>query len=133
MLVDAGRAFLLKVITGQISPEGFKMGLYTNTVSWTRSTLLAGLTEPTQSGYTRQDIPSWDAPTVLAGGEGSTVDDAVVFQDTDVTPIVAKGFFYVSASTGVFLGGDNFPAPLTIPASSGSLSIFPQLIDSTYP
>lgn len=133
MLVDAGRLYMLKVLTGQTAPESIRIGLYTNAVSWSRSTLLTGLTEAAFSGYARRTIPGWGVPTTLAGGEGSTVANQETFSNTSGSAAVLKGFFYVTATTGVFLGGDAFTSDLTIPATIGTLGIFPELQDSTYP
>lgn len=133
MLVDAGRLYMLKVLTGQLAVETIKMGLYSNAVAWSRTTLLSGLTELANAGYARQTASGWGAPTTLASGEGDVVANQVTFSNTSVSPAVAKGFFYVTSTTNVFLGGDAFAADMTIPANIGTLGIFPELQDSTYP
>lgn len=109
------------------------MGLYTNAVSWTRATLLTGLTEAANAGYARQTTSGWGTPTTLGTGEGDTVAASVTFSNTSGSAVVCKGFFYVTSTTGVFLGGDAFAADLTIPATIGTLTVYPELQDSTYP
>lgn len=133
MLVDAGRLYMLKVLTGQLAVETIRMGLYSNAVAWSRATLLTGLTELSNAGYARQDVTGWGTPTSLATGEGDVVANQVTFSNTSASAAVAKGFFYVTTTTNVFLGGDAFAADLTIPATIGTLGIYPELQDSTYP
>jgi len=127
MLVNAGDLYVLKVLTSQIAPEAIRMGLYTNDQVWVEGTVLADLTEVAVSGYARQTTAAWVNPVTLGNGRGSTIANQVVFANTSGAAVVAKGFFYVSATTGAFLGGDNFAAPLTIPATIGTLSIYPEL------
>lgn len=134
MLVDAGRAYILKVATSQLTAKALNMGLYTNAVTWSRSTVLADLVEPSGgTGYVRQPTGPWQPPTVLAGGEGSTTAPSVGFTNTSASPVTVIGFFYISTDGSVFLGGDAFASPLTVPANTGTLNAFPQLIDTTYP
>lgn len=132
MITDAGKQYILKVLTGQLAVETIKMGLYVNTVAWSNTTNLAGMTEPTQTGYARQLTSGWGAPTIDGALNGDTTASAVTFSDTDATPIVAVGFFYVTSTTNVFLGGAPFAATLTIPATVGTLTVTPELQDNTY-
>lgn len=131
MLVDAGRIYALKVLTGQITPEAIKVGLYTNAVSWSRSTLFSDLAEVGASGYARQTTAGWQVPTIDASGNGDTSASQATFANTSAGAVTAVGFFYLTGTTGVFLGGDAFATPLVIPANIGTLSIFPQLRDNT--
>lgn len=131
MLTDAGRLYMLKVLTGQIAAETIRMGLYGGTPTWARTTVLADVGELTASGYARQNTSGWGAPVTLGTGNGSTVASQVVFSNTSAGAVVANGFFYVTGTSNVFLGGDAFAAPLTIPATIGTLSVFPELQDTT--
>lgn len=131
MLVDAGRIYMLKVLTGQTAVETIRMGLYTNAVSWSRATVFADLTEVAASGYARQNTAGWQVPTINGAGRGDTTASQVSFANTSGAAVVCKGFFYVTATTGTFLGGDAFSSDLTIPATIGTLSVFPQLQDDT--
>lgn len=133
MLVDAGRLYMLKIITGQIAVETVKMGLYTNTVAWSRATVFTDLTEVAASGYARQTTSAWQPPTLDASGNGDTTAGQVSFANTSGASVVVKGFFYLTGTTGVFLGGDAFAADLTIPPTIGTLSIFPEFKDNTLP
>lgn len=133
MLSAAGRLYLLKIATGQIPVETIKVGLYSNSVVWTKDTVLADLTELAQSGYARQTTGAWSIPAPNAGGDGVTTAAAVTFNNNSGAAVTATGFFYVTTTTGVFLGGDAFAAPLTIPATVGTLSVNPSIVDNTLP
>jgi len=133
VLVDAGRNYVARITTQQLTPLTLTMGLYTNAVTWGRGTLLTDLAEVAVSGYGRQDTGPWQVPTVLAGGEASTTAPSVAFHNNAAAPVVVVGFFYTTSDGAFFLGGDAFASPLTIPASGGVLNVFPQIVDTTYP
>jgi len=133
MLTDGGRNYVARVVTQQLSALPLTMGLYTNSVSWQRGTLLTDLAEVIASGYGRQDCGPWQAPTILAGGEANTVAPSVAFHNTSPSPVIVVGFFYCTNDGAFFLGGDAFASPLTIPATTGVLNVFPSLTDTTYP
>lgn len=118
MLTEAGRKYLLNVLRGTQAPEDYTFGLYTNTPTWSDATVFGDLTEPTETGYAPQPVPAstLGVPS-YAGGDAKSDADLVTITNGDVTAIVANGFYVKGATSGVFLGGDDFAAPVTISAS----------------
>jgi len=131
MWVNTGLIWALRIVTQQLVIEDVKIGLYTNAVAWNPATVFGDLVEPVESGYAQQLCSGWNSPIITGGNQGDVAGLNVTFTDSDVTDIVAIGFFYIGATTGTLLGGDQFVTPQTIPNSGGILLIQPQALDTS--
>lgn len=135
MLVDTGRAAVNKIISGLQSPEALLFCLYTNTVTWSHSTVIGAITEAAWTLYVRQSVAlgAWNPPAADATfDQVSVATIAAVFTNGTGSTQTANGFFVIGSSSGVLYGGAAFSTPLAIVASS-NVSTFPQLITNAVP
>jgi hypothetical protein len=101
--------------------------LFQNNVPFVNTTVLTSLIEANYSTYAALALPGWGA--AAGGGAGTSISNngTVSFAPgVLVTPQICYGW-YVTDNAGALLGGDTFPAPLTMGGTTTLLTITPSL------
>jgi hypothetical protein len=120
------RALLTHLITTGGPLFGAIVGLFTNTITITHTTVFADLVEATFAGYSRSATITWGTvftnPSFFAEADGNTTQ----FNCTgSTTPETITGYFVVDGSSQL-LYAENFDTPIPISGSGDAVVIVPQ-------
>jgi hypothetical protein len=106
---------ILPVLTGAAAAlQTVKMGLYTNAIVPSRTTVIASLTEPIYVGYARQTLV-WGAVERDLIGNISITAAMLNFQmPSAANPTTVLGYFLVFGAGPALLGAENLVAPIAL-------------------
>lgn len=110
--------------------NGIWVGLYTAVNGSVGPNLAIGdLTEPTYTGYARQQLLTWTTAYLDGSGLDTIIDGALHFKPSDtMTANTILGAFLGSASAvGVLVGIDPAPSPVPLTGPTTILTITPKV------
>lgn len=124
---DEGLIWLLQ----QLAANNLKMHLFTNNISPSRATTLAGLTEATWTGYAVVTLASGSWVSLGVGGNvGTLAYPAVTFSNTSAGSVTAYGFYITdNAVTKLLCVGLFDGSPVTLVATTGTYTFVPTIGD----
>lgn len=109
------------------SAEDYQIGLFTNNVTISDTTVIGSLTEATWTSYARVSLPRSALTAAALTGNISYLGTTVVPQFTNGTGsgVTTYGWFMVGVSSGLLVAAQNFSgAPVTI-AATNVLTLYP--------
>lgn len=120
IITTDGRVLILDVIFGKQPTLALDVGLYTNNIAFSNSTLISDLVEPL-GDYLRVPVPNWTRqqaiePPIMSGEQSNHII-------TGWTGLV-YGYFLVVGDR--LVAGESFQNPYNISGSTQSLGIIPK-------
>lgn len=124
---DQGLIFIIQ----QLVANNLKLHLFTNNITPSDSTVLAGLTEAAWTGYASQTLSSGTWVSLgVASHIGAMAYPVCTFLNTSGGSVSAYGWYITDNAVTMLVAVGLFDsAPVTLPATTGSYSFIPTIGD----
>jgi hypothetical protein len=111
MLVDDGRITWLNMLMGNQSLLPGWIGLYQNTVSWSRNTKITDIVDTFPPNLSLKPLTIMQPVSLLANGYAYAYANISNLSSPIAATMLVNGWYWTDFSKGILMGGDAFPFP----------------------